>query len=78
MRDEVREELGGVVVGRAGVAEGLKVRQRGGGGAGEDGGASGEQQEVVEELKDAGARLVDGRHDGVAVRRELLESLHHL
>ena len=36
------------------------------------------EAEVVEERKDAGARLVDRDGDGVAVSGQVLERLHHL
>lgn len=77
-RDKVREELRRVVVLRAGVPEGLKVAEGGAGLAAVDGRAGGEQQEVIEELEDAGARLVDGGDDGVAGAREPVQRLDDL
>lgn len=76
--DEVRQELGRVVVLRARVALLREERERAVGGARIQRGPLAEQHQVVEHGEDAGARLVDGRHDGAPVPRQVPQRGHDL
>mmetsp|Transcript_34331 Transcript_34331/g.90928 ORF Transcript_34331/g.90928 Transcript_34331/m.90928 type:complete len:624 (-) Transcript_34331:44-1915(-) len=71
--EEVHDEVSGVVVLRALVAELGEVLADAGGGSLVDDLAAGEEDGAVEELEDLRARLVDGAHDRLVQLRQLLQ-----